>query len=587
MPRRASARSCAARTCSRRRRTSCSSRACSDSPSPPTRTCRSSSAPTARGWPSATGPSRSTTAALWARRPARSAPACCARSGCRASSTRRSPPSIPRSCPPSPPSWPPHEVRPRLAAGAGHRRGRDRLRPAPELRRPGGRGGHRRRRPGDLVAELPVPRRGGGRARPRRRGGGAGVLRPARPLARRGAARVGSCVITTTVSPAVITELADAARQGGRLGIDTEFMGEGRYRSLLCLVQVAVPNTDGSDGVRVEVLDPLDDRLDPAPLAEVLADPSIGIVMHAGRQDVALLRRVWHTEVRGLFDTQVAAGFAGLPAQAGYETLLREMLNVRLRKTASYTRWDARPLSDEQVAYAREDVLHLLQLADALQERLAQLGRLEWAREEGRPLEASSDERDVETAFARLPRINGLDPAARAVAYELALWREELAARQDRPVQSVLGDAPLVEVAKRKPSSTGQLENIRGINPGNLRKRGQDILDAVARGREREPIPYEGERRPPPDAGDAPLIALGEALVRTRAAEAGLAYELVAARADLQAVVGAVRGNREEPAVRTLQGSRRALVGSELLSLLAGELSLSIDGGHKIVVQDT
>ena len=143
----------------------------------------------------------------------------------------------------------------------------------------------------------------------------------------------------------VVAELAAQARASGRLGIDTEFMGEGRYRALLCLVQVAVPDPERPGESRVEVLDPLDDRLDPAPLAEVLADPEIQIVMHAGRQDVALLRRVWHTDVRGLFDTQVAAGFAGLPAQAGYETLLREMLHVRLRKTASYTRWDARPLS--------------------------------------------------------------------------------------------------------------------------------------------------------------------------------------------------------------------------------------------------
>src|SRR5437763_1965773 len=93
-------------------------------------------------------------------------------------------------------------------------------------------------------------------------------------------------------------------------------MGEGRYRSLLCLVQVAVPDPERPGEVRVEVLDPLDDRLDPAPLAEVLADPEVEIVLHAGRQDVALLRRAWGTEVRGVFDTQVAAGFAGLPAQA-------------------------------------------------------------------------------------------------------------------------------------------------------------------------------------------------------------------------------------------------------------------------------
>src|SRR3954467_5521435 len=114
-----------------------------------------------------------------------------------------------------------------------------------------------------------------------------------------------------------VTDLAARARITGRLGIDTEFMGEGRYRPLLCLVQVAVEEEGG--GIRVEVLDPLEDTFDPRPLAEVLADPAVEIVMHAGRQDVALLRRVWSTDLTNIFDTQVAAGFAGRRAQLGYE----------------------------------------------------------------------------------------------------------------------------------------------------------------------------------------------------------------------------------------------------------------------------
>src|SRR5213078_4960409 len=99
----------------------------------------------------------------------------------------------------------------------------------------------------------------------------------------------------------------------------------------------------------------------------------------AGRQDVALLRRVWQTDIRNVFDTQVAAGFAGRRAQLGYEALLGELVGVRLRKSASFTRWDQRPLSEEQVGYAREDVLHLTDLADALQSALAARGRLDWA----------------------------------------------------------------------------------------------------------------------------------------------------------------------------------------------------------------
>ncbi|HSD79893.1 MAG TPA: HRDC domain-containing protein [Solirubrobacteraceae bacterium] len=379
-----------------------------------------------------------------------------------------------------------------------------------------------------------------------------------------------------------VAGLAARARATGRFGIDTEFMGEGRYRSMLCLVQVAVEQDDGA--TRVEVLDPLAGELDPGPLAEVLADPGVEVVLHAGRQDVALLRRVWDTDVRNVFDTQVAAGFAGRRAQLGYEPLLYELLGVRLRKSASFTRWDARPLSAEQLGYAREDVLHLLELADALQQRLSARGRLDWAREECRALESSSDEREPEAIFARLPRINSLEPGQRAVALALVEWRERTARESDRPVSSVLADAPLVEIAKRRPQSLERLTQIRGLHEGILRRRGRQILEVVRAGRERPGIPVEGERPAQPDAADAPLIAFGEALVRTRAAEQELAYELLAARADLQRIVTALREGLPEPDVRTLQGWRREVVGAELLELLSGRRALRVGPGRRIEV---
>jgi ribonuclease D len=369
------------------------------------------------------------------------------------------------------------------------------------------------------------------------------------------------------------------AREAGRIGVDTEFMGEGRYRPLMCLVQVAVP--DGA-AQRIELVDPLDDDLEPGPLADVLGDPAIEVVMHSGRQDVALLRRTWDTEVRNLFDTQVAAGFAGLGAQTGYESLLGSVLGVRLRKSASYTRWDARPLTPEQAEYARQDVEHLLALAEALQERLARSGRLEWAREECRPLETASDERVEDELFERLPRIGSLDPRARAVARELVAWRERTAAARDRTAPSVLSDVALVEVARRQPSRPAQLRELRGINEGALRRSADDILAAVRVGREREPIPRTGERRAPPDPALAPLIALAEALVRARAIEAGIAYELLASRAELQEVVGTARAGDDEPDARVLTGWRRELVGAELLDLLRGGLTLAVSPSGRL-----
>jgi ribonuclease D len=296
-------------------------------------------------------------------------------------------------------------------------------------------------------------------------------------------------------SSADVARAADAARAAGRFGIDTEFMSESRYRALLCLVQVSVDGGPGSESGEplILLIDALTD-VDVTPLAALLADPDIEVVLHAGRQDVAILRRAWRTELNNIFDTQIAAGFAGGSAQAGYGNLLGAVLGLRVGKTASYTRWDTRPLTAEQLGYAAEDVVHLIQLADEIRRRLERVGRLEWAREECRRLESATDERDPESAWERLPRISQLDPRARAVARELAAWRERTAAEADRPVGSIVADPALVELAKRTPSSTQGLEQIRGLHPPVIKRRGAAILEAIARGRDAPPIPREEAR---------------------------------------------------------------------------------------------
>ncbi len=373
-----------------------------------------------------------------------------------------------------------------------------------------------------------------------------------------------------------LASLGEGARAAGRLALDTEFVGEGRYRTLLCLVQLAIPE-GAQAGERILIVDPLQDDLDAAPLVSLLEDPAVEIVVHAGRQDVALVRRRFACEVRNVFDTQVAAGFAGLGAQSSYESLLSALLGLRVGKSASFTRWESRPLTREQLAYAREDVVHLLELAAELARRLQALGRLEWAREECAALERASDERDLDAIFERLPRITTLGAPARAVARELLQWRERTAERQDRPVQSVLGDATLVELARRRPQSREQLAKIRGAGGVAQGRRGEELIAVVRRGEERPPEPpRQTPRVPPPRPEDAPLVALAEALLRTRAREAGIAYELLAARAELQGIITALRLGEREPQVRPLVGWRRELAGAELLELLAGNVSLSV-----------
>jgi ribonuclease D len=381
----------------------------------------------------------------------------------------------------------------------------------------------------------------------------------------------------------VIAELADRAAEGGRIAIDTEFVSERRYQALLCLVQVAVPDPDTEDGVRTEVIDPLEGDPDFAPLARVLADPAVEVVMHAGRQDVAIMRRTLDTEVRNIFDTQVAAGFLGFGNQEGYESLVRKVLKVRLGGSEGFTRWDRRPLTPQQLEYAGDDARMLLALGDELERLLTEQGRLEWAREESRSLEEMSDERDARRSYERLPRLGRLSEAARGMAFELAEWREDEARGADRAPGSVLPDQALVELARRTPSDKRGLEQIRGLPPQTLHRRGDALLAAIERGKTRKPPPLL-EEPSARDPADAPLVSLAQALVRHRSMESGVAVELIATQAELSALVGSLRRGEHGDELRVTNGWRRELVGDELKELVEGRRALSVDpeGGLRV-----
>jgi ribonuclease D len=143
----------------------------------------------------------------------------------------------------------------------------------------------------------------------------------------------------------------------------------------------------------------------------------------------------------------------------------------------------------------------------------------------------------------------------------------------------------VVELAKRQPEGRRELSQIRGVNPDVIRRRGDDVIAVIARGREAEPIRNDDAERLNTEAQDGPVIALAESLVRARAQEAGLAYELIAARADLSPIVVSARRGSPEPDVRTLRGWRRELVGAELLELLNGGRRLGVGPGGRIQVQ--
>ena len=371
-------------------------------------------------------------------------------------------------------------------------------------------------------------------------------------------------------------EIARLATEHGRLAIDTEFVSERRYQAQLCLVQVAVPDPDADEGARTDVLDPLGDPApDHAPLARALADPEVEVIVHAGRQDVAIMRRTWDTDVTRVFDTQVGAGFLGFGNQEGYEALVQRALGVKLRGGEGFTRWDKRPLTEKQISYAADDARCLLALGSTIERELADRGRLDWAREECRVVEESTDARTPERAYEKLPKLGRLDDRGRAVARRLCAWREEVARQMDRPPSYVVPDQALMELARRPPADVAALESIRGLPQQTLHRRGAELVEQIAQGLTDEPPP------PPPkpakrDPSESPLVSLAQAVVRHRSRESGIATELIATQAELAALVAAVRRGTDDSGVRALSGWRLELVGEELRELIGGRRQVSV-----------
>ena len=219
------------------------------------------------------------------------------------------------------------------------------------------------------------------------------------------------------------------------------------------------------------------------PFAKVLAGPGV-MVAHAASQDLEVLARACQLLPSSLFDTQVAAGFLGY-GSASLASLVDRFLHVRLAKGDRLSDWNHRPLTASQLSYAASDVAHLLALTDMISGQLSARGRLVWAEEEcaallARPVGAT----DPDEAWWKLRDNRQLQGTARAVAQEVAAWRERKARQHDLQPRMVLPDLALLSIAHGPPPNADKLHETRGIDARYLRGGAdQEIMAAVARGR--------------------------------------------------------------------------------------------------------
>lgn len=369
--------------------------------------------------------------------------------------------------------------------------------------------------------------------------------------------------------PADIAGLLARARTHGRISIDTEFMREKTYWAKLCLIQVAV-------GDECALIDPLAGD-DMSGLLDVLADPGVIKIFHAGSQDLEIFYRMAGRAATPVFDTQIAATVAGFPSQVGYARLMKDLFDVDIDKSDTFTDWARRPLTPAQIEYALNDVRYLDGAYLQLTSRLEKEGRSGWLAAD--MLRLSDDKQyavEPDEQFRRVKRISSLSRRQLGVLQKVAAWREREAMRRDLPKRWVIGDETLVEIARRRPADVAALSDIRGLNPRSLGDGGTGLLAAVREGVEmpEETLPRL-EKKPRTVVDVEGVVELMGALVRVRASEHGIAVPLLATRGDLERLAS---GQREDSPL--LEGWRKAIVGDALVALVDGELALRVSDGR-------
>ena len=356
--------------------------------------------------------------------------------------------------------------------------------------------------------------------------------------------------------------------------VDTEFLRETTYYPLLCVAQMASPE-------EAVVIDALATGLDLTPFFALLANEGVVKVFHAARQDIEIVWNMAKTIPHPIVDTQVAAMVLGYGDSISYDQLVQRITGDALDKSHRFTDWTRRPLTDAQIAYAVSDVTHLRDVYLKLAADLEKRGRSNWVEAEMEVLTSPETYRaDPERAWERLKnRVR--KPKELAVLMEIAAWREREAQTRDVPRGRVIKDEVVVDIAVQAPMTIERLGQLRSLPKGFERSRwGEQIVDAVKRGLERDPKSLPRLERFKPAPNGAATVELLKVLLRMTAERYGVAAKIIATVDDLDRIAA-----NDEADVPALKGWRRELFGDKALALKQGRLALAVDKGRVVTVE--
>ena len=376
-------------------------------------------------------------------------------------------------------------------------------------------------------------------------------------------------LITTN---AELRDFCDSLAGAKIIAFDTEFVSEDRYQPELCLLQVAVGNKSYIiDTISVD---------DVTPFWQQLVTGDHVTLVHSGREEFSFCQSGVGRYPSNWFDVQLAAGMIGREYPAAYGTLCSKLLRVSLGKGETRTDWRRRPLSQQQLDYAAQDVLHLEGLYRKLTSRLDRLNRRPWFDQEMSDWLVRLESVQTGERWRSVSGIGSFNSRSLAIVRELWTWRDSVARSRNSLSRRILRDDLVSELARRKQGDLKQIQTIRGMHHRHLQQQLPEIAEAIKRGLA---LPEEECPQPPRSMSipqRATLCQFLSAALNAHCRQEKIAPNLVASMQNIREFVAfrldkIVLENGDIPRLAT--GWRGELVGDLLEGVLEGRIAVQVE----------
>ncbi|MGQ4001636.1 HRDC domain-containing protein [Francisellaceae bacterium CB300] len=281
-----------------------------------------------------------------------------------------------------------------------------------------------------------------------------------------------------SILDAAIAEIS----QNTHIAVDTEFYWMRTYYPELCLIQIATIND-------IYLIDTLED-LDFSGLNYIFETNDIQKILHSAANDVPIIKRFLDCEINNIFDTQLAATFLGFANQLSLKNLLQEILNIEMEKESQFSDWRKRPLSANQIAYAKKDVEYLITLQKDLDKKLIDIGYHDFFEEELIDI-CQIGFNNLEVIHNKVGNIQKFSEKVQRNIIAVAKWREETAQQKDIPVRFLFDNKVLYAIARIAPTSHDDFASPEIIRLNSSIKNG--IITAIKTSNEHQHL--TGERK--------------------------------------------------------------------------------------------